>query len=278
VDPSAPDAAGPAAADPAAVDPAAEATAPAPDTIAPDAAPDAAPAALADLIAAGLVSHEMIGDPARLGGEAASLRALCGLVAGPVYRIDAYHYAFRAGPDDLDGALGRLAPGEWTDALEAALAEALGTDAVWLNATDLLPEAGAALAQPLLLLRAQAAAVTAALETAAPELQAVINARYAAEVARLTADADVGGPLAALASLTATLATMLQRLDAQSQVLHTHIAREDQVAARLAEISDLAATPQAFQETIGLTLAEFLAQIERRDAEAAGGQPAPQLS
>ena len=301
MDPSAPDAAGPAAADPAAVDPAAEATAPAPDTIAPDAAPDAAPAALADLIAAGLVSHEMIGDPARLGGEAASLRALCGLVAGPVYRIDAYHYAFRAGPDDLDGALGRLAPGEWTDALEAALAEALGTDAVWLNATDLLPEAGAALAQPLLLLRAQAAAVTAALETAAPELQAVINARYAAEVARLTADADVGGPLAArlaaiearqgeilerlasgpdpaLASLTATLATMLQRLDAQSQVLHTHIAREDQVAARLAEISDLAATPQAFQETIGLTLAEFLAQIERRDAEAAGGQPAPQLS
>jgi hypothetical protein len=256
---------------------------------------------LADLIAAGLVSHEMIGDPARLGGEAASLRALCGLVAGPVYRIDAYHYAFRAGPDDLDGRLARLAAGEWTGALEAALADALGTDAVWLNATDLLPEAGAALAQPLLLLRAQAAAVTAALETAGPDLQAVINARYAAEVARLTAGVDAGGPLAArlaaiearqaeilerlasgpdpaLAQLTTTLATMLQRLDAQSEVLHTHIAREDQVAGRLADISDLAGSPAAFQETLGLTLAEFLAEIERRDAEARATQRVPQFS
>lgn len=275
---------------------------------APDAAPrtqdparDAAPAALADLIAAGLVSHEMIGDPARLGGEPASLRALCGLVAGPVYRIDAYHYAFRAGPGDLDGRLGTLAPGDWTAALEAALAATLGADAVWLNATDLLPEAGAALAQPLLLLRAQAAAVTEALETATPELQAVINARYAAAVARLTAAGDAGGPLAArlaaiearqaeilerlasgpepaLAELTRTLAVVLQRLDAQSEVLHTHVAREDQVAARLAEISDLAGTPQAFQETVGLALAEFLAEIEGRDAESRATRPVPQFS
>ena len=57
---------------------------------------DSAPTALADLIAAGLVSHEMIGDPARLGSEAAALKALCGLVAGPVWRIEPFHYAFRA--------------------------------------------------------------------------------------------------------------------------------------------------------------------------------------
>ena len=67
------------------------------------------PSVLGDLIAAGLVSHEMIGDPARLGGETAALHALCGLVAGPVYRIDAYHYAFRAGPGDLGGRLGEHA-------------------------------------------------------------------------------------------------------------------------------------------------------------------------
>lgn len=256
-------------------------------------APDAAPAVLGDLIAAGLVSHEMIGDPARLGGETAGLRALCALVAGPVYRIDAYHYAFRAGPEDLDGRLGVLAPGDWTGALEAALAAALGEDAVWLNATDLLPEAGAALAQPILLLRAQAAAVTDALEAAGPDLQAVINARYATEVARLTGGAETG-PLAErlaaiearqteilagltaqgggdeiLARLTETLAVVLQRLDAQAEVLHSHIAREDQVAARLAEIADLAAGAGDFQETIGITLAEFLAQIERRGVEAA---------
>ena len=57
--------------------------------------PDSAPAALADLIAAGLVSHEMIGDPSRLGGEAEALRTLCGLVSGSVWRIEPFHYAFR---------------------------------------------------------------------------------------------------------------------------------------------------------------------------------------
>ena len=57
--------------------------------------PESAPAALADLIAAGLVSHEMIGDPGRLGGEAEALRTLCGLVSGSVWRIEPFHYAFR---------------------------------------------------------------------------------------------------------------------------------------------------------------------------------------
>ena len=70
------------------------------------ASPDSAPAALADLIAAGLVSHEMIGDPARLGGEAAALRALCGLVAGPVWRIEPSTTPSAPAPGDLGGALG----------------------------------------------------------------------------------------------------------------------------------------------------------------------------
>ena len=136
-------------------------------------APDSAPAALADLIAAGLVSHEMIGDPARLGSEAAALKALCGLVAGPVWRIEPFHYAFRAGDDaGTDGAEARAA------ALETALAAELGAEAVWVNATE--PAEAAAPEVPLLLLRAQGAAV---LEAAGPELMTVINARFAAAIA-----------------------------------------------------------------------------------------------
>lgn len=258
----------------------------------PQGAAEAAPPVLADLIAAGLVSHEMIGDPARLGGETAALRALCNLVAGPVYRIDAYHYAFRAGPADLGGRLEGLAPGAWAGALEAALADELGAEAVWLNATDLLPEAGAALAQPLLLLRAQDGALRDGLESAGPGLQAVVNARYAAECARLTAGAGAGealdtrlaaleaqqaeilGRLAAqnsaletLASLGETLAAVLQRLDAQSEVLHSHIAREDRVADQLGLLAGLAARPSEFETSVGLTLAEFLARIEQVQVE-----------
>ena len=124
--------------------------------------PASAPAALADLIAAGLVSHEMIGDPARLGREAEALRVLCGLVAGPIWRIEPFHYAFRAAGGDLSAALGLREPEDRAAALEAALQAELGPEAVWVNATDLLPEdPGAArlFDQPLLLLRAQATAV-----------------------------------------------------------------------------------------------------------------------
>ena len=162
-----------------------------------------------------------------------------------------------------------------------------------MNATDLLPEgAGGSLDQPLLLLRAHAAAVAGALEPAGPGLQAVINARFATATARLAAD-DAAGPLAErlgrsrparrdpggrrgarrdrrhLARLAETLAVVLQRLDAQSDALHAHIAREDMVAGRLAELTELAAGPAAFQETLGITLAEFLARLERREAEPA---------
>jgi hypothetical protein len=242
----------------------------------------------------------MIGDPAKLGGEAATLKALCALVAGPVWRIDPFHYAFRAGAEDLGGRLRDLAPGEWTGALEAALQGALGADAVWLNPTDLLPEAGGALAQPLLVLRAHAAAVSEGLAAAGPELQAVVNARFAVECARLAASAEAGSALAArlaaievrqaeileklaagpdesLARLTEALAVVLQRLDAQAAVLHGHIAREDMVAGRLTELAALAGTPALFQETLGVTLAEFLARLERR-AEEGVPQRVPQFS
>ena len=72
--------------------------------------PDSGPAVLADLIAAGLVSHEMIGDPAALASEAEALQTLCAQVLGPVWRLDPFHYAFRARPEDLGGQLAAIAP------------------------------------------------------------------------------------------------------------------------------------------------------------------------
>ena len=253
-------------------------------------APDAAPAALDDLIAAGLVSHEVIGDPGRLGAEAETLRTLCGLVGGPVWRVDAFHYAFRAQPGDLGGRLADAAPEDWTAALEAALQAALGADAIWVSPADIVAEA-ADLEAPLLFLRAQAAAVEGAIAQGPaappPGVQAIVSARYAAEVARLTAGAAPGGALdarlaaieAGLARLEASapgpditaietvvevavgralgagLAEVLRRLAAQDTTL-------DAVAGQLAGLA--AATSGDFQETIGLTLAEFLARIETR--------------
>lgn len=276
------------------------------DTQLPDSA-DSAPTALADLIAAGLVSHELIGDPAKLGGEAAALAALCGLVSGPVWRIEPYHYAFRTAGADAEAA---------AEALEASLQAALGPDAVWVSATDAGAEADAGLDQPLLLLRAQAGAVEQAAGTLGADLQAVVSARFAASAARMAAGmvgdmvagaaggAATGGAtgplaarlaaiearqeeiLAALAAesvrsasmadmlettlgrltgrLEATLAGTMARLEEQAGTLSGHIAREDIVAGRLGELSAMAVGPAAFQESLGVTLAEFLAQIERR--------------
>jgi hypothetical protein len=278
------------------------------DTQSPESAAASAPAALADLIAARLVSHEMIGDPARLGSEAAALRVLCGLIAGPVWRIEPFHYAFRAGPGDfgdLGGALEAEPAEARAAALEAALQGALGADAVWVSATDLAEEDAGPLEQPLVVLRAQAEALADALAVAAPGLQAVVNARIAVETARLTADsiaqaapgggltarldaiearqAEIGAALAAQAEATAalsllgaTLETVLRRLDAQADVLHAHIAREDMVAGRLAELAALAGAPSAFQETVGVTLAEVLARLDAQ-AEAAPAR-VPQFS
>ena len=145
-----------------------------------------------------------------------------------------------------------------------------------------------------MILRGQGAAVAGALEAAGPGLQAVVNARFAVDCARLAAGAEPGAALdarltaleagqaemlaaleaqaatgAALTRLTETLAELLQRLDAQAAALHAHIAREDMVAGRLGELTELAGSPARFQETLGVTLAEFLARLERRAEETA---------
>lgn len=259
--------------------------------------PDSAPAALADLIAAGLVSHEMIGDPGRLSGEAEALRTLCGLVSGPVWRIEPFHYAFRMGPDDLGGT-GEGA-GARAGALEAALQDALGADAAWVNATDLVPAAAPGMPEAvpeaaLLLLRAQADAAGAALEVAGPEVQAVIGARFATAAARLAAGLAGGladgdeGPLAGrLAAIEAGQAAILAGLEAaavrageeraEREEAHARLAgaitalaaRLDAAAAResardAAREADLLAGLDGFRDTVGLALAEFLADLERR--------------
>ena len=105
-----------------------------------------------------------------------------------------------------------------------------------------------------------------------PRPAGALDARLAAIEARQAAIArGARGPRgraaeAALARLGAALGQVLQRLDAQADVLHAHIAREDMVAGRLAELAALAGAPAAFGETLGLTLAEFLARIENREA------------
>lgn len=282
------------------------------DVVAPAAKIETQPeaAALRELITAGLVTHEAIGDPARLAGEAATLRAICSLVAGPVYRLEPFHYAFAVRAEDLGGMLARLAASARTTALQAALAVALGPEAIWIGATDLLPDDTETMPDaaetavpdaPVMLLRAHAGAVTAALVAAGPGVQAVIDARYAVECARLTAGAETStalGPrlgaieaaleetraaLAAQAETTGLLVrlshalnTVLKRLDVQSGVLHAHIAREDVVAERLADLSRIATAPGAFQETLGLTLAEFLAGMQRRAEDPPTPVHAPQ--
>jgi hypothetical protein len=267
--------------------------------------------ALRELIAAGLVTHEAIGDPARLSGEAATLRAICGLVAGPVYRLEPFHYAFTLRPEDLGDMLAELEPAARTAALEAALTATLGPEAVRIGATDLPPEETKAVFEafpeglpsaPVLLLRAQAGAVAAGLDAAGPGVQAVIDGTYAVEYARLAArslgsgregavgDARSDDRLAAIeaavgdirvtleaqaetAALTArlnqALNTVLKRLDVQSGVLHAYIAREDIVAERLGELARIAAGPAGLQEKLGLTLAEFLAGMQRRSESGA---------
>ena len=73
-----------------------------------------------------------------------------------------------------------------------------------MSPVDILAGGDADLDQPLLLLRAQAAAIGGALEAAPAGLQAIVNARYAGEVARLTAAAEAGSGLdARLAAIEA---------------------------------------------------------------------------
>jgi len=303
--------------------------------------PDSAPAALADLIAAGLVSHEMIGDPGRLGGEAEALRTLCGLVAGPVWRIEPFHYAFRVAPGDLGGACDALGGEARAAALEAALQGALGADAAWVNAADLVPgasatppsteigvatvgDAGPLADAPLLLLRAQAEATREALEVAGGEIQAVIGARFAIAAARLGAEVmadamaanegrvaegkagvpdlagQVAGRLGALEARQAALVAALEAeaalaerareaqeaaLDRLAGAVTALAAQVDAAAARAETAVERAASGEAerragleaFRDTVGLTLAEFLAALERR-AEAPVAVRVPQFS
>lgn len=225
-----------------------------------------APGALRDLIAARLVSHEAIGDPARLGGEAGALRALCRLVAGPIYRLEPFHYAFMLRDGDLLGAIGPLPEAARSDALGDALAADLGPDALWIGETGLLSppadaRAGETEALPegtLLVLRAGDAAVTAGLAAADPDLRAVIDARFAAEAARRASEfgSALGLDVAALDRRIAGLETSLAE----------RIERQD------AALEAMAAAMRAFEGRLGLVLAEFLSRLERR-LEAA--PPAP---
>jgi hypothetical protein len=236
-------------------DPDAAAAAPGP-TEAPDAGP-----ALRDLIAAGLVSTEAIGDPDRLpGGETAALAAICRQVAGPVYRLAPFHYAFAAGP----------APAA---TLAAALAAELGPEALWLGPTAILDPAPAAEAPPaaaLLLMRAREAAVAAGLAAAGPGVQAVVDAAWAADCARLVAGAAPGAPLdrrlagieAALAAFETARAATAPDADPDA-ALGLALAR---LAAATDRAAEAAARLEALRDTIALTLAEFLARLERRAA------------
>jgi hypothetical protein len=219
------------------------------DSLAPSAvshpASDPAPRILGHLVAAGLASHELIGDPARLESETAALAALCARISGPVYRLGAFHYAFRMMPEDLDGRLAELEPADWTAALEAALAETLGAEAVWVSGTDPAAEAEAALdAAELTFLQVAGDTVAAAL-VEAPGLRAVIHADIAAR------SAETAAALAAEA-----IAARLAGLEADAQ------ARLDAAIATAAETA-AAAVAAASRNTLE-RLAESLAALADR--------------
>ena len=184
-----------------------------------------------------------------------------------------------------------------------------------MNATDLVPKAELDRAadretdrlladQPLLLLRAWGAAAAEAgvgLEAMGPDLRAVIDARYAAETARLTAGltarlaAEAAGIRGEEMQVLEGLGARLERLEAGLARLETQaeagLARlEAQVEAGLArlaaqvgqaghaarggaeglaalgraveELATRRSETAAFEERIGLALAEFLARIE----------------
>lgn len=249
--------------------------------------PESAPAALADLIAAGLVSHEMIGDPGRLAGEAEALGTLCGLVSGSVWRIEPFHYAFRVAPGDLGGA----GVDAQASALEGALQAALGADAVWVNAADLVPAAlrtpyaapgtaGPLPDAPLLLLRAEDEARRATLEVAGPDAQAVIGARFAIATARLAAGlGEEGRIVERLAAIEARQAAILAVLEAEAEAEAARAGRErsdreaalDRLAGAItalaARIDTAAARTETMAETMAESVAETMAGTAMRMAE-----------
>ena len=228
-----------------------------------------APRALADLVAEGRVTHEMICDPGALGAEAPALNRLCALVGGEIYRIGPFHYAFRAEASDMEGALGLLPFDDWTGMIEAALRAELGAEAVWLYATDLLADALALEAAP----QARAEAAPGA-EAAPAEAGDGPEASPGAAALRLGAlEARLAGIESGLGALLARVETLLARLDAgetRDDLLGEHLA--EHLTLRLgatlgARHAERAGAEAAFEETIGLALAEFLARIERASAE-----------
>ena len=251
---------------------------PAPDLVPPIAleAAGTASAALRDLIAARLVSHEAIGDPARLDQEAGVLRALCRIVAGPIYRLEPFHYAFMLRDGDLDGRIGPLTAEARIEALGGALAADLGPDALWVGETGLLAEMmdasagerGALPDGPLFVLRARDAAVTAGLAAADPDLRAVIDARFAVEAARCAA--EFGAAFGLEAATEAAIVALDRRIAALETLLVERLGKHD--ASRDAALEATAAATRAFEGRLGLALAEFLARLERRGETAT---PAP---
>ena len=175
--------------------------------------------------------------------------------------------------------------------MEAALRAELGAEAVWISSADSPPAAAGLPDLPLLLLRAQAEAVAAGLEAAGPGTQAVIQARYAVEAARLAAGAEPGSALArrlavietrqeeilemlvaradeaaTLGRLGATLAAAIERLDAQAARTERQI--ESLAESLTGRIAALAGPDSAaFHTELALTLAEFLARLEQGAAQ-----------
>jgi hypothetical protein len=246
------------------------------DSLASHAAHHAAPKILEHLVAAGLASHELIGDPARLESETAALAALCARISGPVYRLGAFHYAFRMAPEDLGGSLADREPADWAGALEAALTEDLGAEAVWVTGTDPVTDAGLDAAS-VMFLEAADGAVGAALAEA-PGLRAVIHARIATQTAETAAALAAQTIAARLAGIEASVEAAAQAsLDAaiEAAVEVAAEAAAQRAAAAIASASEtmlerIATTLGALADRLQLQGTQLADQSARQDALASG--------
>jgi hypothetical protein len=228
-------------------------------------APDS-PKILENLVAAGLVSHELIGDPDRLAGENAALAALCARVTGPVYRLGPFHYAFR-----LDGRDEAARPGDARAegaALEAALAAELGEEAVWISAAEAGGGATDLDREAILFLRAGDQATMAALAEA-PEIRAVIaagSAARAAETAARLAAGAVAGAAERAGGDAAHLAARLERIEARLDGIEKGAARldgPDGLAARFEILEGIAARLERIEARLAIPAEQGPAGFER---------------
>ena len=132
-----------------------------------------------------------------------------------------------------------------------------------------MPSGPASLDAPVLLLRRWGAAAELA---AGPELQAMVSARFAVEVAAYTARLaedlaqDLARELAMPAARDAALAGLGRRLAALE-------AQGTRIEARLAASMARKAPAGGLEPELGLALAEFLARIEARAEGAAPARP-----